>query len=104
VVGGSNPLVPTNTTKSRIGNERFFYFWTTTMFIPWQRLPEDTLANMVDSYCTQIHGLCSDDDFDSLDSRRNQVMQALRDGRLVIRWSEAHESAWIVDPDALGAG
>jgi uncharacterized protein YheU (UPF0270 family) len=74
------------------------------MFIPWQRLPEDTLANMVDSYCTQIHGLCSDDDFDSLDSRRSQVMQALRDGSLVIRWSEAHESAWIVDPVALGAG
>jgi uncharacterized protein YheU (UPF0270 family) len=69
------------------------------MFIPWERLPEATLANMIDSYCTQVHGLCSDDDFDSLDSRSQQVMRALKDGKLVIRWSEADESAWIVNPE-----
>lgn len=71
------------------------------MFIPWQRLPEDTLANMVESYCTQMHGLCSDDDADPITARREQVMHALREGRLVIHWSEAQESAWIVDPTAL---
>ena len=73
------------------------------MFIPWQRLPEDTLVNMIESYCTQMHGLCSDDEMDSLASRRTQVMQALCDGKLVIFWSEAQESAWIVDPTALDA-
>ncbi len=71
------------------------------LFIPWERLPDITLQNMVDSYCTQAHGLCSDDDFDSLASRRQQVLQAIKDGRLVIRWSEAEESAWIVNPDML---
>jgi uncharacterized protein YheU (UPF0270 family) len=71
------------------------------MFIPWQRLPENTLVNMVDSYCTQVHGLCSDDDFDSLDARRAQVMQALKEGRLAIHWSEAQASAWIIDPTTL---
>lgn len=73
------------------------------MFIPWQRLPDSTLANMIEGYCTQVHGLCSDDDVDPLAARREQVMQALRDGRLVIHWSEAQESAWIVDPTALEA-
>jgi uncharacterized protein YheU (UPF0270 family) len=73
------------------------------MFIPWQRLPETTLANMVESYCTQMHGLCADDDVDPLSLRRAQIMQALRDGRLVIHWSESQESAWIVDPTALGS-
>ncbi|HQQ63243.1 MAG TPA: YheU family protein [Pseudomonadales bacterium] len=68
------------------------------MFIPWQKLPDDTLVNMVESYCTQLHGLCADDDFDSLDSRCAQVMQALKEGKLVIHWSEAQESAWIIDP------
>ena len=68
------------------------------MFIPWEKLPEETLHNMIDSYCTQVHGLCSDDDFDSLESRHKQVMQAIKNGKLVIRWSEAEESAWIVDP------
>ena len=45
-------------------------------------MPEATLENMIDSYCTQVHGLCSDDDFDSLESRRRQVMQAIRDGKV----------------------
>lgn len=71
------------------------------MYIPWQRLPEQTLANMIDSYCTQMHGLCADDDYDSLATRHDQVLQALKDGRLVIRWSEAEESAWIIDPAVL---
>jgi uncharacterized protein YheU (UPF0270 family) len=68
------------------------------MYIPWQRLAEDTLLNMIDIYCTQLHGLCSDEDFDSLDDRRSQVLQALKQGKLVIRWSESEESAWIIDP------
>ena len=71
------------------------------MYIPWEKLPEETLNNMIDSYCTQVHGLCSDDDFDSLESRHKQVMQAIKNGKLVIRWSEAEESAWIVNPDML---
>ena len=71
------------------------------MYIPWQRLPEHTLVNMIESYCTQMHGLCSDDDFDTLAVRREQVLQALKDNKLVIRWSEAEESAWIMDPTRL---
>ena len=71
------------------------------LFIPWERLPEGTLINMIDSYCTQVHGLCSDDEFDSLEVRREQVMRAVKSGKLVIRWSEAEESAWIVNPDHL---
>jgi uncharacterized protein YheU (UPF0270 family) len=73
----------------------------TAMFIPWQQLSDEALSGLVDSYCTQYHGLCSDDDLDSLESRRAQVMQALRENRLVIRWSESEESAWIVDPEMM---
>ena len=73
------------------------------MFIPWEKLPEETLNNMIDSYCTQVHGLCSDDDFDSLESRHKQVLHAIKTGKLVIRWSEAEESAWIVDPTTSSA-
>lgn len=69
------------------------------MFIPWQQLSDTALNGLVDSYCTQLHGLCSDDELDSLEERRRQVMQALRDNRLVIRWSESEQSAWIVDPN-----
>ena len=71
------------------------------MFIPWQELSDIALVGLVDGYCTQLHGLCSDEEFDSLRYRREQVMQALREGRLVIRWSEAEESAWIIDPTTL---
>lgn len=71
------------------------------MFIPWQQLSDTALQNLVDAYCSQYHGLCADDEMDSLESRRAVVQQALRDGRLVIRWSELEESAWIVDPLAL---
>jgi uncharacterized protein YheU (UPF0270 family) len=74
------------------------------MYIPWQRLPEDTLQNMIESFCTQMHGLCADDDFDSLTLRSTQVLQALKENKLVIRWSEAEESAWIVDPTKLEHG
>lgn len=70
------------------------------MFIPWTRLSEATLENLIDSYCTQMHGLCSDDDFDSLASRRAHVLLAIKADRLVIRWSASEESAWIVDPTA----
>lgn len=71
------------------------------MFIPWQKLSDEALAELVDSYCTQLHGLCSDEAFESLHSRREQVMQALKEKRLVIRRSEAEESAWIIDLSTL---
>lgn len=71
------------------------------MFIPWQKLSDEALAGLIDQYCTQLHGLCTDDEPDALTSRRQHVLQALKEKRLVIRWSEAEESAWIVDPTAL---
>lgn len=68
------------------------------MFIPWQSLSAEALSGLIDAYCTQAHGLCSDVDFDSLEARRAPVMKALKEGALVIRWSETEESAWIIDP------
>jgi hypothetical protein len=34
------------------------------MFIPWQQLSDEALIGLIDSYCTQLHGLCSDDELD----------------------------------------
>ncbi len=66
------------------------------MIIPWQELEEETLYNVLDSFI-----LREGTDYGvrelSLDEKRERLLAQLKTDKVVIVWSELHESLDIKD-------
>ena len=66
------------------------------MIIPWQELEEETLYNVLDSFI-----LREGTDYGarelSLDEKRERLLSQLKADKVVIVWSELHESLDIKD-------
>ena len=58
------------------------------MIIPWQELEEETLYNVLDSFILREV---------SLDEKRERLLAQLKTDKVVIVWSELHESLDIKD-------
>ena len=58
------------------------------MIIPWQELEEKTLYNVLDSFILREL---------SLDEKRERLLAELKADKVVIVWSELHESLDIKD-------
>lgn len=65
------------------------------MIIPYEELESSTLDNLIDYYITTERATCNDAAFD-LQSERQKVKQALSEGKCVVEYSQAHETAYIV--------
>lgn len=70
------------------------------MIIPWQELEESTLMNVLDSFI-----LREGTDYGvrelSLDEKRERLLAQLKADKVVIVWSELHESLDIKDKNAF---
>lgn len=70
------------------------------MIIPWQELEESTLYNVLDSFI-----LREGTDYGvrelSLEEKRERLLAQLKAGKVVIVWSELHESLDIKDKKSL---
>ncbi|NVJ50655.1 MAG: YheU family protein [Gammaproteobacteria bacterium] len=66
------------------------------MIIPWQELQTETLDNLIREY---VIGTLEDYQMESTQMEQwiAQVKAKLRSGEAVVEWSEANESATIVD-------
>ncbi|MBS6008325.1 MAG: YheU family protein [Haemophilus parahaemolyticus] len=66
------------------------------MIIPWQELEEETLYNVLDSFILREG---TDYGFRelSLDEKRERLLAQLKADKVVIVWSELHESLDIKD-------
>lgn len=66
------------------------------MIIPWQELEESTLYNVLDSFI-----LREGTDYGArelaLDEKRERLLAQLKENKVVIVWSELHESLDIKD-------
>jgi len=69
------------------------------MVIPYQQLSDDAINNLIDEYCMRDWGL--NDVEDPLENRRNQVVAALKSGKLVVLYSEFNQSASLTQADLL---
>jgi uncharacterized protein YheU (UPF0270 family) len=70
------------------------------MIIDPSLLSAEALDNLIKEYCLRDWGL--NDVEAPLESRKEQVLLALRSKKLVIQYSESEESAHIVSSDSLG--
>lgn len=69
------------------------------MIIPYQQLSDDAINNLIDEYCMRDWGL---NDVESpLEGRRSQVVTALKNGKLVVLYSEFNQSASLTQADLL---
>ncbi|PJG85358.1 YheU family protein [Conservatibacter flavescens] len=66
------------------------------MIIPWQKLDEHTLENIVDSVILR-EGTDYGINELSLTEKRNNLLNQIKQGSAVIVWSELHESIDIKD-------
>lgn len=66
------------------------------MIIPWQELSSDTLENLIKEY---VLSQLEDYQMESAQTEQwmEQVKRKLQTGEAVIEWSEANETATIVD-------
>lgn len=66
------------------------------MIIPWQELAPETLENLIKEY---VLSQLEDYQMESaqMEQWMEQVNRKLRSGEAVIEWSEANETATIVD-------
>ncbi|UZE96003.1 YheU family protein [Alkalimarinus alittae] len=69
------------------------------MIIPHDQLSEDALNNLIDEYCMRDWGLNETEE--PLESRRRQVAQALKSGKLVVLYSDYNQSAALTQADLL---
>ncbi len=69
------------------------------MVIPHEQLSEDAINNLIDEYCIRDWGLNETEE--PLASRRSQVMNALKNGKLVVLFSEFNQSASLTQADLL---
>ncbi|KZY34886.1 MULTISPECIES: YheU family protein [unclassified Oleiphilus] len=70
------------------------------MIIDPSFLSPDALDGLINDYCLRDWGL--NDVEAPLETRKSQVQQALKQGKLVIQYSEEEESAHIMSADSLG--
>ena len=66
------------------------------MIIPWQELEEETLYNVLDSFILR-EGTDYGAREPSLDEKRERLLAELKADKVVIVWSELHESLDIKD-------
>ncbi|AUI66940.1 MULTISPECIES: YheU family protein [Glaesserella] len=66
------------------------------MIIPWQELEENTLHNVLDSYILREGTDYGVREY-SLEEKREQLLAQLKADKIVIVWSELHESIDIKD-------
>lgn len=66
------------------------------MIIPWQQLEESTLYNVLDSFILR-EGTDYGERELSLAEKRERLLQQLKADKVVIVWSELHESLDIKD-------
>lgn len=66
------------------------------MIIPWQDLEESTLYNVLDSFILR-EGTDYGERELSLAEKRERLLQQLKTDKVVIVWSELHESLDIKD-------
>lgn len=72
------------------------------MIIDPSYLSEEALDSLVKEYCLRDWGI---NDIEApLESRKAQVQLALKQGKLVIQYSEEEQSAHIISADSLGMG
>lgn len=69
------------------------------MIIPHDQLSEDALNNLIDEYCMRDWGLNETEE--PLESRRKQVIQAIKSGQLVVLYSDYNQSAALAQADQL---
>lgn len=69
------------------------------MIIPYQSLSDDAVDNLIREYCLRDWGV--NDVEAPLESRFEAVRKALRDGDLVILYSEHYETASLVSKSEL---
>lgn len=65
------------------------------MLIPYESIDADTLYQLVESFVLR-EGTDYGQEEVPLDEKVNQVLEQLRDGRVVIEYSEEHESVNII--------
>jgi uncharacterized protein YheU (UPF0270 family) len=71
------------------------------MLIPYQEIPKDTLYNLIESFVLR-EGTDYGMQEASLEDKVEQVMLQLKQGVVVIQYSEEHESVNIVTKESLG--
>lgn len=70
------------------------------MIIPWQQLEEQTLYNVLDSFILREGTDYGEREF-TLEEKREQLLAQLKADKVVIVWSELHESLDIKDKQAF---
>ena len=70
------------------------------MIIPWDRIPPETLQQLIEEFVTR-DGTDYGSTETPLETRVEQVRRALRDGRAVVTFDSALQSATIVMEDRL---
>lgn len=72
------------------------------MIIPWRQLSPDALLGLAEQY---VHSASGEDVDDSipLAAKVDQVIRALKNGDLLITWSELHQTAYLQPKDKLTA-
>ena len=69
------------------------------MVIPYQQLSDEALNNLIDEYCMRDWGL--NDVEEPLEDRRIQIVSALKNGLLVVLYSEFNQSASLTQAELL---
>ncbi len=69
------------------------------MIIPHDALSSEALDNLIKEYCLRDWGLNEVET--PLNSRMDQVRHAIRNGKLVVLYSELHETAQLIAADDL---
>lgn len=69
------------------------------MIIPPEHLSQEAIDNLIAEYCLRDWGLNETEA--PLSQRQEQVRAALLEGKLLILYSEAHESAQLVPADQI---
>lgn len=68
------------------------------MLIPWQDLDENTLINIVDSFILR-EGTDYGATELSLEQKRQRLLSSIKQGRVIIVWSELHETIDLKNKD-----
>ncbi len=61
------------------------------MIIPWQKLPEATLQNLIESFILREGTDYGEQEF-SLAEKSAKLLNEIQQGKAVIFWSELHET------------
>ena len=69
------------------------------MIIPLDQLSTEAIDNLIAEYCLRDWGLNEVEA--PLEQRKAQIRQALSSGKLLVLYSEAHESAQLIPSDQI---